>query len=90
MKNDCFAGYNLRTDEIDRNIHCASLNMKKDDSVSLLLKLKNDKYTRHLKNLGCSSIEISDNFLNLWYKDFVINIEKSPNNSIISVLSRLE
>jgi hypothetical protein len=90
MKNECFAGYNLRTDEIDRNVHCASLNMNKDDSTSLLIKLRNDKQTRHLKKLGCNSIEISDNFLQLWFIDFVITIEKSADNSISFELSQLE
>jgi hypothetical protein len=90
MKNECFAGYNLRTDEIDRNVHCASLNMNKDDSTSLLIKLRNDKQTRHLKKLGCNSIEISDNFLQLWFIDFVITIEKSIDNSISFELSHLD
>jgi len=43
---------------------------------------RNEKILEHLQNLGCYSIEFSDNLIQFWYSDMVIYISKGPDNSI--------
>jgi hypothetical protein len=43
---------------------------------------RHEKILEHLQNLGCYSIEFSDNLIQLWYSDMVIDISKGPDNSI--------
>lgn len=90
MKYNCFAGYNLDTEKIECSIHCKSLNLTKEDSTELVVLLKQDKTIKHLKNMGCTSINISENFVQFWYMDVVIDLSKANNNSIIYEISDLK
>ena len=84
--HECIAGYDLINEKITQNIHCNSLNITKNDSLRFSqLYNKNNNTIKHLKQLGCYSVEVWENSVQLWYDDWVINIEKENNTLNYSI-----
>jgi phosphosulfolactate synthase (CoM biosynthesis protein A) len=50
----------------------------------------NEALIQHFKKLGCYSIEVSDNFVQFWFTDVVIHIDKNKDNEINYYVSQLE
>jgi hypothetical protein len=92
MKFNCFVGIDLTTDTLSRIVKCDSviLNIDMNNEISNLLT-KHKTLLYNLKNEGCSSIEIFDNMVQLWYNKYVVDIEfDSTKNRIISDISDLK
>ena len=92
MKFNCFVGIDLTKDTLSRTVKCDSvlLNTDMNNEISNLLT-KHNTILHNLKNEGCSSIEIFDNMVQLWYKKYVVDIEfDSTKNSIILDISDLK
>jgi hypothetical protein len=86
---ECIAGYDLIKEEITQNVHCTSLNLTKKDSLHFNKLYNNSNNTiKHLKQLGCYSVEVWENSVQLWYDDWVVNIEKE-NNTLHYSISQL-
>jgi hypothetical protein len=83
MKYECLIN-SISNDNKLSNIVCCKKDLTKHDREEINNYFKaNEKILEHLKNLGCYSIEFSNNFIQLWYSDVIIDISKAPDNSII-------
>jgi len=80
MKYESIAGYDFTNEQITKNVQCKSMNITEEDRIKFSKLFNNNNIIiRHLKQLGCNSIEVSENFVQLWYNNIVINIEKDDN-----------
>jgi len=90
MKLECLAEFHLIEEKVYQNIHCKNkLTEYENEEIITHLK-KNEKTIKHLKKMGCYSIEFSENLIQLWCNDAVIDIWKSDNNKIIYETSELK
>lgn len=86
-KYECLTAVNLDKKEISKNVHCKyGLSQNEKKEINIYLK-KNKDLFEHLKNLGCYSIEFSDNHIQFWYYDNVIDIKKIDDNTIMYDIS---
>lgn len=80
MKYECIAGYDFTNEQITQNVHCKSMNITEKDSIKTCKLYNNNNTTvKHLKQLGCYSVTVSENLIQLWYDDFVIDLKKDNN-----------
>jgi uncharacterized membrane protein len=90
MKYKCLGSYNFAKKEISQNVHCKTgLTNNESEEITTYLK-NNEKTVEHLKHLGCYLIEFSENHVQFWYNDIVIDVEKTKNNTITYEISELE
>ena len=88
-KYECLAAYNLDKKIISQNVHCKyALSLSEKKEINTYLK-KNKYLIEHLKNLGCYSIEFSEKYIQFWYDDIVIDLEKIDDNTIVYETSDL-
>lgn len=75
-KYECLAAYNLDKKIISQNVHCKyGLSLIEKKEIYTHLK-KNIYLIKHLKNLGCYSIEFSEKYIQFWFDDMVIDLNK--------------
>lgn len=80
MKYECIAGYDFTNEQITKNVQCESMNITENDSIKTRKLYNNNSTTiKHLKQLGCFSVDVSENLIQLWYDDFVIDLKKDNN-----------
>jgi len=82
LKYPCLAAYNLDSKQIELNVHCKNeLPTREKLEINALLQ-QNKELMSHLKQMDCYSINFSENWIQLWCNDRVIDIKKSGDNSI--------
>jgi hypothetical protein len=82
-KYECLAAYNLDKNEISQNVHCKyGLSNNEKEEINTYME-KNKDLIKHLKKLGCHSIEFSEKYIQFWYDDIVIDLKKIDDNTIV-------
>jgi hypothetical protein len=88
-KYECLAAYNLDKNEISPNVHCKyGLSLNEKEEINTYME-KNKDLIEHLKKLGCYSIEFSEKYIQFWYDDFVIDLKKIDDYTIVYETSDL-
>jgi hypothetical protein len=88
-KYECLASYNLDKNEISPNVHCKyGLSLNEKEEINTYME-KNKDLIEHLKKLGCYSIEFSEKYIQFWYDDFVIDLKKIDDYTIVYETSDL-
>lgn len=81
-KYECLAAYNLNKKAISQNVHCKyGLSLSEKKEINTYLN-KNKDLIEHLKNLGCYSIEFSEKYIQFWFDDIVIDLNKIDDDTI--------
>ncbi len=89
-KYECLAAYNLDKKEISKNVYCKyGLSINEKEAINKYIK-RNKELIQHLKKLGCYRIDFSENHIQFWYNDIVIDLEKIDNNTIVYETSELK
>lgn len=88
-KYECLAAYNLDEKAIYQNVHCKyGLSLSEKKEINTYLK-KNKDLIEHLNNLGCYSIEFSEKYIQFWFDDIVIYLNKIDDYTIVYETSDL-
>jgi hypothetical protein len=88
-KYECLAAYNLDKNSISQNVHCKyGLSLSEKKEINTYLK-KNKDLIEHLKNLDCYSIEFSEKYIQFWFDDIVIDLNKIDDHTIVYETSDL-
>jgi hypothetical protein len=83
------AAYNLDKNSISQNVHCKyGLSLSEKKEINTYLK-KNKDLIEHLKNLDCYSIEFSEKYIQFWFDDIVIDLNKIDDHTIVYETSDL-
>lgn len=82
LKYPCLAAYNLDSKQLELSVHCNSELSNSDKNEINSLLQNNKELLSHLKQMDCYSINFSENWIQLWCNDRVIDIKKSGDNSI--------
>lgn len=90
MKFRCLAGFDLIKNKITTNYKCKQGLTIKERMEIIAFEKNNEALIQHFKKLGCYSIVVSDNFVQFWFTDVVIHIDKNKDNEINYYVSQLE
>jgi hypothetical protein len=88
-KYECLASFNLDKNEISQSVHCKyGLSHNELEEINTYMA-KNKCLIEHLKSLGCYSIEFSENYIQFWYGDMVLDLKKMDDYTIVFETSDL-
>ena len=90
MKFRCLAGFDLIKNKITTNYKCNQGLTIKERMEIIAFEKNNEALIQHFKKLGSYSIVVSDNFVEFWFTDVVIHIDKNKDNEINYYVSQLE
>jgi len=83
MKNPCIASYDLASGKVSRSVFCKNTHLTNlEQHVIKNLDVQHNATVRHLKQMGCYSVNISDNYIQLWCKDEVFGL-KMENHRVV-------
>lgn len=88
-KNSCYCSYMLNENTIPRCIDNKSSIAETEKNWTIAYFSQNKKTIAHLKELGCYLITYSNNLVQLWVNDVVIDLSKDTDGNILVAESKL-
>lgn len=88
-KNSCYCSYMLNENKIPRCIDNKSSIAETEKNWTIAYFSQNKKTIAHLKELGCYLITYSNNLVQLWFNDVVIDLSKDTDGNILVAESKL-
>lgn len=88
-KNSCYCSYMLYENTIPKCVDNEQSIAETEKNWTIAYLSQNKKTIAHLKELGCYLITYSNNLVQLWFNDVVIDLSKDTDGSILLAESKL-